>query len=88
MERSHYQIVWLLSQGGLGRKVEELLSQPASPTPGNPLGALTFSQTERIWREEVEPLLPEFSSMNMFPGQERTDPTSPWAANELSHLED
>jgi creatinine amidohydrolase len=74
-----------------GHKGEELLAayQPptrsASPTPGNPLGALTFGETERIWRTEIEPLLPGFSSMNLEPGEAPTDPASPWAPNETSH---
>ena len=78
------QVAWL------GRKAAELLAayrppaQPASRTPGNPLGALTFAETERLWREEVAALLPEFTSMNRRPGQERVDPASPWAPNEVS----
>ena len=76
-----------------GRAAAELLAAyqpptgPSSPAPGNPLGALTFGEAERLWRAEVEPLLPEFSSMNLRADGERTDPTSPWAANELSHVE-
>ncbi len=80
-----------------GRAAAELLAayqpphpegpRPSSPAPGNPLGALTFGEAERLWCQEVEPLLPEFSSMNLRPDGERTDPASPWAANELSHLE-
>ena len=79
------QVAWL------GRKGDELLAawrppaRPASPAPGNPLGALTYGQTERIWRAEIEPLLPEFSSMNLEPGEAPTDPASPWAPNEMSH---
>ena len=80
------QVAWL------GRKASELLgawqppARPAPRTPGNPLGALTFGEAERIWREAVEPLLPTFSSMNMEPDQAPTDPASPWAANEQSHI--
>ena len=80
-----------------GRAAAELLAayqpphpegpRPSSPAPGNPLGALTFGEAERLWRAEVEPLLPQFSSMNLRPDGERTDPASPWAANELSHVE-
>jgi creatinine amidohydrolase len=81
------QVAWL------GRKAAELLAayRPptavASPTPGNPLGALTFGEAERLWRAEMEPLLPTFSSMNLEAGQSGTDPASPWAANELSHVD-
>ncbi len=79
------QVAWL------GRKASELLQawhppdRPASRTPGNPLGALTFGEAERIWREEVEPLLPRFSSMNDEPDQAATDPASPWSDNQHSH---
>jgi creatinine amidohydrolase len=75
----------------LGRKGAELLAayqppaEPASRTPGNPLGALTFGDTERLWREEVEPLMSEIGSMDVFPGHEHVDPASPWAPNEMSH---
>ena len=75
----------------LGRKGAELLAayqppaQPARRTPGNPLGALTFGETERLWREEVEPLMSEIGSMDVFPGHEHIDPASPWAPNEMSH---
>lgn len=81
------QVAWL------GRKAAELLAQyrppasPASRTPGNPLGALTFGETERIWREEVAPPLPQFVSMNARPDQEPVDPASAWAANAMSHAE-
>ena len=75
-----------------GRVTDELLAayqppaQPRSPAPGNPLGALTFGETERIWQEEVEPILQnEFSSMNLRPGEPLIDPASPWSPNELSH---
>ena len=74
--------------GWLGRKADELLAQYRSPAhagyaaPGNPLGALTFDQAERIWQEELVPALPEFVSMNLQPGQEALDPTSSWASNE------
>ncbi len=80
------QIAWL------GRKADELLAayQPparsGSPTPGNPLGTLTFNETELLWRTEVEPLLDQFTSMNLWEGQEPTDPASPWATNEQSRL--
>lgn len=81
------QVTWL------GRKAKELLSEyrlperPGSPTPGNPMGAPTFAQTERIWREEIEPLLTEFRSMNLYPGQSPVDPASVWAANESGYPE-
>jgi creatinine amidohydrolase len=79
------QIEWL------GRKAAELLAAyqepaaPASRTPGNPRGALTFGETEQLWRTEVEPLLPEFMSMNLWPGREPADAASAWAPNEMSH---
>jgi hypothetical protein len=82
------QVAWL------GSKAAELLAayQPpataSSPAPGNPLGAPTFGEAERLWQTEVEPLLPGFSSMNLADGEHGTDPTSPWAANELSHFKD
>lgn len=75
----------------LGRQGAELLAAyqpPASPgdrTPGNPHGALTFGETERIWRREVEPLIPEISSMNVWPGSHHVDSGSAWAPNEMSH---
>ncbi len=78
------QVAWL------GRKSAELLAQyqpprqRASRTPGNPLGALTFAETERIWKDDIEPLLPQFVSMNRWPGQEAVDPASTWAPNETS----
>ena len=52
-----------------------------------PLGALTFGETERIWRAEVEPLLPAFTCMNFIPGRPRAAAASPWAPNEMSHLD-
>jgi creatinine amidohydrolase len=76
-----------------GRKATELLgayqapAKPAARMPGNPLGALTFGETERLWRDEVEPLLADFSAMNRWPGQEPTDSASAWAENEMSHAE-
>jgi creatinine amidohydrolase len=82
------QVAWL------GRKGVELLAAyrvpdvPATPAPGNPLGALTFAQTEQLWRAEVEPLLPEFTSMNLWPGREPVRADSPWAVNETSRLDD
>jgi creatinine amidohydrolase len=75
------QVAWL------GRTAAALLEayrppeRPAQPTPGNPHGALTFEQTEEIWRREVAPSLPEFVSMNARPGEEPVDPGSPWATN-------
>jgi creatinine amidohydrolase len=79
------QVAWL------GRKGAELLAayeapaQPASRTPGNPLGALTFDEAERIWSAEIQPLLPTFVTMNLWPDQDPLDPASPWAPNELSY---
>jgi creatinine amidohydrolase len=81
------QVAWF------GRTAAELLAayrppeQPASRAPGNPLGALTFGQTERIWREEIVPLLPRFVTTNMWAGQARVDPASPWSPNEMSHAD-
>jgi creatinine amidohydrolase len=74
-----------------GRRAAELLdawrapTEQATATPGNPLGALTFGQTERIWRAEVEPILHTFKGMNLEPDDAPTDASSPWAANEMSH---
>ena len=82
------QVAWL------GRKAAALLGEykapvkPASPIPGNPLGALTFGEVERVWQEEIEPRLPTFTSMRLWPDQDRTDPASSWAPNEMSHLPD
>lgn len=79
------QVAWL------GRKAAELLAayrppeNPAGRTPGNPLGALTFGETEQLWREEVVPLLPDFMMMKLPPNQASLDPASPWASNEMSH---
>ncbi len=76
----------------LGRKAAELLdayrprSQPAHPTPGNPLGALTFDQTEQLWREEIEPILAELDCMGLPSGHQPVDPNSPWAPNERTRL--
>ncbi|GAC1431863.1 MAG: hypothetical protein NVSMB65_05410 [Chloroflexota bacterium] len=81
------QVAWL------GARAAGLLSAytapatPGAPMPGNPLGALTFGEVERLWRDEVEPLLPEFTSMTLWPDQPPTDPASPWAANETPALE-
>jgi creatinine amidohydrolase len=82
------QVAWF------GRKAAELLAayqppnRPRGAAPGNPLGALTFGEAERLWREEVEPLLPTFSSMNLRePDREPIAAGSPWAANQLSHVE-
>lgn len=78
--------------GLLVRKAAELQAAyqppvaPAQATPGNPLGALTFGETEQLWCAEAEPILPEFVSMNLIPGRDRADPTSVWAPNEMSHL--
>lgn len=78
------QVAWL------GRMATELLAayrvpdEPARHAPGHVPGALTFDETEHLWRTEVEPLLPEFTSMNLWPGQEPVDPISPWAPNEAS----
>ncbi len=80
------QVTWL------GRKAAELLhaygpeDRPAQPTPGNPRGALTFDQTEDIWRQDIEPLLPTFVSMNARSGEEPVDAGSPWAANATSRI--
>jgi creatinine amidohydrolase/Fe(II)-dependent formamide hydrolase-like protein len=80
------QVAWL------GRKADELLAayrapaRPGSPAPGNPAGALTFDEAERVWRAEVGPAIGAFTSMNLWEGQEPADPASPWAANERSRL--
>lgn len=75
-----------------GRVTAELLAAyqppqtPANRVPGNPRGAPTFAEIERLWREEVEPVLHTFESMNMEAGQTPTDGASPWADNEAIHL--
>jgi creatinine amidohydrolase len=80
------QVAWF------GRKDAELLAaysppaQPASRTPGNRLGALTFGETERLWRAEVEPLFPTLTSLHLAAGQDPLDPASTWAPNQLSHV--
>jgi creatinine amidohydrolase len=76
----------------LGARAQELLDayrppeQPAAPAPGNPLGALTYEQTERIWLEEVVPALPELASYQPIASEDRVDPGSPWAPNEPVYL--
>lgn len=76
----------------LGRKARELLElyrepdAPAGPIAGNPLGALTFDDTERIWRAEIRPRLHEFVSFK--DPDEQVDPNSPWASNESCSLYD
>jgi creatinine amidohydrolase len=71
----------------LGRKAQELIAshrapaRPAAPVPGNPLGALSFDDAERIWQEEVEPLLGSFVSAD--PGPSVPD-ESPWRVNRES----
>ena len=76
----------------LGRKGNELLADYRPPdtlaarVPGNPLGALTFEQAERLWRDEVEPIVPELVSMNVPSDRGPVDPGSPWAPNEISRL--
>lgn len=80
------QVAWL------GQTAARLLAryQPppgaAARVPGNPLGALTFDQTEQIWRDEVAPVLPEFVCMNRWAGQDPVDPASSWAANAQSRF--
>jgi creatinine amidohydrolase len=77
----------------LGHRADELLAayqppaRPADRHPGNPLGALTFGEAERIWRAEVEPIMPEISSMDVWPGHAHVDPASAWAPNEMSHAD-
>ncbi len=76
----------------LGRKARELLEEyrapdrPDAPAPGNPLGALTFDATERIWRDEVRPMLGELVSFQE--PETRVEPGSPWAPNETCELYD
>ncbi len=78
----------------LGRKADALIAAwrapetPAAPTPGNPLGALTFEQVERIWRDEILPLLATLPTFRDLPPEERVAPDSPWAPNETCALYD
>ena len=78
----------------LGRKADELLAEfhaptvPDSPTPGNPLGALTFEAIERIWRDEIRPVLGEFAIFRELPPDQRVPGDSPWAPNESCRLFD
>ena len=78
----------------LGRKADELLAAfrapnvPASRTPGNPVGALTFEAIERIWRDEIRPMLPELATFRELPTDERVAVDSPWAPNESCRLYD
>jgi creatinine amidohydrolase len=71
----------------LGRKAEELVrshrepERPGVAVPGNPRGALSFDEAERIWQAEVEPLLDDFVSAD--PGPEVPD-GSPWRVNRES----
>jgi creatinine amidohydrolase len=75
-----------------GRVSAELLStyqiptRSASRVPGNSRGVLTFGETERLWREEIEPILPTFESMLVEADYQPTDTASPWADNEMSHV--
>jgi creatinine amidohydrolase len=78
----------------LGRKADELLGTyrapktPASPTPGNPLGALTFDDIERIWRDEFRPNLTALATFRQLPPDERVAIDSPWVPNEVCALYD
>ncbi len=58
---------------------ERLLAEYAEREPRP---ALTFGDVERIWREEIEPFLPEFASMqDLRPDQSAPPPESQWYAN-------
>jgi hypothetical protein len=91
MEKVRWEEVVASEVAFLGERAAELLAawrpseRPDPPHPGNPLGALTFGEAERLWRTEVEPLLPQFESLNHWPGGTPVDPASPWAPNEMSH---
>jgi creatinine amidohydrolase len=74
----------------LGAKGRELLAAyvapaaPRAPMPGNPLGAMTLDEAEALWREEVEPLLGTFASMQTDHGYGTVSEGSVWAPNERS----
>ncbi len=76
----------------LGQKGTELLAaykpplQAAGRHPGYPWGALTFGETERIWRQEIEPLIVDLDCMDVWPVPGPVDPSSAWAPNEVSHV--
>jgi creatinine amidohydrolase len=78
----------------LGRKADALIAAwrapaiPAARTPGNPLGAPTFEETERIWRDEIRPALRDFPTFRDLPPEERVAPDSPWAPNETCAIYD
>lgn len=74
----------------LGRKAAELLEShrapehAGTPVPGNPLGAMSLDEAERIWQAEVEPRLGAFVSAQ--PSEPVAD-GSPWGANRDSGID-
>jgi creatinine amidohydrolase len=75
-------------------KADELLAEfrapniPATRTPGNPLGALTFEAIERMWRDEIRPILGELATFHELPPDQRVPVDSPWAPNESCRIYD
>jgi creatinine amidohydrolase len=61
----------------LGAKAAELLRQ--YDEAGAARGPVSYKELERIWAEEIEPLVPEFASMR--PGSGRMPADSRWALN-------
>jgi creatinine amidohydrolase len=76
----------------LGGKTRELLdayvapATPRAPMAGNPLGAMTLDEAEGIWREEVEPLLTTFVSMDSDHEYGEVPEGSVWAPNARSRF--
>jgi creatinine amidohydrolase len=74
----------------LGNKATELLAKYQPPdghgwhAPGKIAGAMTLDEAERLWRDEVEPHLLEFTSFETRKDYGDLPPDSPWAANERS----
>jgi creatinine amidohydrolase len=74
----------------LGAKADQLLASyeppPADPgrASGNDRGAMTFDEAERLWRQDVEPLLKQFVSFQTNTEYGSVAQESPWANNERS----
>jgi len=61
----------------LGNKAAELLAEYDRLKPAH--NFTTFETVERVWKEVVEPALPEFKTMQAM--QDELPPDSPWKAN-------